>query len=608
MHLAISLYVGLLYVLPCAITESQPQREILTYQYSGKNAQQVFPQVDEITIDDLQQLYSEGSLNSYNLVQAYLERIRDVNSMLHAVGEINPDALAIASSLDAERAAGSVRGPLHGVPILVKDNIATQDKMNNTSGSYALLGATVSREATVVSKLRDAGAIILGKATMGEWAQCRSRKASSSHGWSAYGGQVYGAYYPQQDPSGSSSGSAVAVSVGLALGSLATETSGSIVLPAERNNVVGIKPTLGLTSRSMVIPISLRQDTVGPMAKTVKEAAYLLSAIAGMDSHDNWTFVQPHARTPNFAKACRFSGLKGARIGVPRNGIDHYIDDSTAPMMAAFEDALQLIGNAGAWVVENTDFAAFDPPAFARNSSIVLDTDFISGLAGYLSQLSYNPNDIHSLHDVARYTKAHPSEEYPDRDTYVWDRQLTRNISSDSAESWEAYQANLMMAEEQGVIGSLDRYNLDALVMPTFASFHLPAIAGLPVITVPLGFTPPGTMATMNLKRTMVSMGPGIPFGLAFVGRRWSEETLIALAYAFEQRTMTRKQMKPLIAPSFELGHHLRPTVSKPSPDIMRHVSLLETVVQPATQPTLTRYSTMQRWARAWLALVDYTA
>lgn len=546
-------------------------------------------------------------MTSYDLVQAYLERTWEVNSVLHAVGEINPDALAIARSLDAERATGSVRGPLHGVPILVKDNIATQDKMNNTSGSYALLGATVSREATVVSKLRNAGAIILGKSSMGEWAQCRSSKASSSHGWSAYSGQVHGAYYPQQDPSGSSSGSAVAVSVGLALGSLATETSGSIVLPGERNNVVGIKPTLGLTSRSMVIPISLRQDTVGPMAKSVKDAAHLLTAIAGRDNYDNWTFVQPYSRTPDFAKACSFSGLKGARIGVPRNGIHYYVDDSTAPMMAAFEDALQLIGNAGASVVDKADFAAFDPPAFARNSSIVLDTDFISGLANYLSQLSRNPNDIHSLSDVARYTKAHPSEEYPDRDTYVWDRQLTRNISSESAQSWQAYQANLLMAEEQGVIGTLDRYNLDALVMPTFASFHLPAIAGLPVITVPLGFTPPGTVATMNLKRTMVSMGPGIPFGLAFVGRRWSEETLISLAYAFEQRTMARKHMRPLIAPSFELSHLPRPTVVKPSSDITQHMSILETMAHPTTRPTLSRYSVMQRWARAWLALVDFS-
>lgn len=410
--------------------------------------------------------------------------------------------------------------------------------LTRTAGSYALLGATVARDATVVSRLRDAGAIILGKATMGEWAQCRSRKASSSHGWSAYGGQVHGAYYPLQDPSGSSSGSAVAVSVGLAVASLATETSGSIVLPGERNNIVGIKPTLGLTSRSMVIPISLRQDTVGPMAKTVKDAAYLLSAIAGKDNYDNWTLAQPHERAPDYVRACRSSGLKDARIGIPRNGIEYYLDSSTGPVMAAFEEAIQLILKAGASVIDHTNFAVFDPPAFARNSSIVLDTDFVSGLADYFSHLLKNPNGIHNLHDVLRYTMSDPREEYPSRDTYVWDRELTRNITSESAESYDAYQANLLMAEEQGIAGVMDSYNLDALVMPTFASFHLPAIAGLPIVTVPMGFTPARTPTVMNLKRTMVSMGPGFPFGLAFIGRRWSEETLISLAYAFEQRTM----------------------------------------------------------------------
>ena len=393
---------------------------------------------------------------------------------------------------------------------------------------------------------------------MGEWAQCRSRKASSSHGWSAYGGQVQGAYYPQQDPSGSSSGSAVAGSVWLALGSLATETSGSIVLPGERSNIVGIKPTLGLTSRSMVIPISLRQDTVGSMARTVKDAAYMLSAISGRDRFDNWTFAQPFDGTPDYIRACRTSGLKGARLGIPRNGIEYYVEDFHKPVMDAFEEALQVISGAGASIMDNANFASFDPPAFGRNSSIVLDTDFVAGLAGYLSLLVRNPNNIRNLDDVARYTKSDPREEYPDRDTYVWDRELTRNITNESPESWEAYQANVLMAEEQGILGVLDQHHLDALVMPTFASFHLPAIAGLPIITVPLGFFPAGTTVTMNLKKTLVSVGPGVPFGIAFIGRRWSEETLIALAYAFEQRTQARRKLKPLVSPRFELGHRLR--------------------------------------------------
>ncbi|KAL8837505.1 MAG: hypothetical protein Q9170_002498 [Blastenia crenularia] len=441
--------------------------------------------------------------------------------------------------------------------MVTQDNIATKDQMNNT-------GARVPREASIVTRLRDAGAIILGKATMGQWAQCRSRKASSSHGWSAYGGQVHGAYYPQQDPSGSSSGSAVAVSIGLALGSIATETSGSIVNPAERSNVVGIKPTLGLTSRDMVIPISLRQDAVGPIGRTVKDAAYMLTAITGRNTYDNWTSIQPYEVTPNYVKSCNHLGLKGARVGIPRNGIDFHSDESTRPIMTAFEKAVQTVRDAGARVIEEANFSSYDAPAFARNSSIVLDTDFVAGLSDYLSQLAVNPNGVYSLSDLARFTRSHPQEQYPDRDTYVWDRQLSRNISNSSPESWAAYQANLFMGGEQGVVGALDRHKLDALIMPTFASFHLPAIAGLPIISVPLGFYPPQTPLRMNAKKTMVSVAPNIPFGISFIGRKWSEEKLISLAYAFEQHTRVRRKMKPYIRPTFELSDQLEPTDEKP--------------------------------------------
>ena len=266
-----------------------------------------------------------------------------------------------------------------------------------------------------MAKLRGAGAIILGKATMGEWAQMRSRKAKSSHGWSAYGGQALAAYYPFQDPSGSSSGSAVAASTGLALGALATETSGSIVLPGEKSNVVGIKPTLGLTSRSMVIPISLRQDSVGPIAKTVKDAAYILSAISGKDKADNWTSAQPFDEVPDYVKACRYSAFKGARVGVPRNGIKPFLKESTRPIMEAFEEALDLVQAAGAKVVDQADFASFDIDAFGRNSSIVLGTDFVAGLSYYFAQLEHNPHDIHNLDDVARHARNDPREAFSDR-------------------------------------------------------------------------------------------------------------------------------------------------------------------------------------------------
>ena len=410
------------------------------------------------------------------------------------------------------------------------------------------------REATVVTKLRDAGAVILGKATMGEWAQYRSRRASSSHGWSAYGGQALGAYYPQQDPSGSSSGSAVAASIGLALGSLATETSGSIVNPSERNNVVGIKPTVGLTSRDMVIPISLRQDSVGPIAQSVKDAAYMLSAIAGKDHHDNWTSLQPSDGKPDYVKACKYFALKGARIGVPRNGIDPFLDVTTTAVMVAFENALRTVREAGARVIEEANFSSFDIGALGRNNSIILDTDFASGLSDYFSQLTKNPQNIHNLADLSHFTRSDSRERYPDRDTYVWDRLLSRNVTDKSTEAWTAYQANLLMGGDHGVVGTLDRYNLDALIMPTFTSFHLPAVAGLPIVTVPLGFYPARTPMSMNPKKTMVTVAPNIPFGIAFVGRKWSEATLISLAYAYEQRTMVRKKMHPYIRPASELA------------------------------------------------------
>ena len=257
---------------------------------------------------------------------------------------------------------------------------------------------------------------MLGKATMGEWAQFRSRRESSSHGWSAYGGQCLGAYYPRQDPSGSSSGSAVAASLGLASGALATETSGSIVLPAEKSNIVGIKPTLGLTSRSMVIPISIRQDSVGPVAQTVKDAAILLSAIVGKDTHDNWTYFKFFLLVPEIVKACNSSAFKGARLGVPRNGIDYFLDNSTKPIMATFEAALGLIRNSGAKIVDKADFALFDVPAISRNSGIVMGTDFVAGLSAYLETLKLNPNNIRNLADIKKFTEDDIREEYPDRD------------------------------------------------------------------------------------------------------------------------------------------------------------------------------------------------
>ncbi|PQE10483.1 amidase protein [Rutstroemia sp. NJR-2017a BBW] len=505
----------------------------------------------EATAEDLVSGLESGLWTSVDLVTAYTIRIQEVQSLLNTVTEINPDAIAIAQTLDAERANGTLRGPLHGLPMLIKNNIATLDKMNNTAGSYSLIGAKVPRDSTIAAKLRKAGVVILGKTNLSQWANFRS--SNSSNGWSAYGGQVYGAYAPNMDPSGSSSGSGVGSSIGLAFATLGTETSGSILSPSSQNNLVGIKPTVGLTSRSLVIPISEHQDTVGPMARTVADAAYVLTAIAGKDEYDNYTSAQPFDTPPDYTRALNFSSLRGARIGIPRNGI--YGGRGEEPVLAAFEEAIQVMKNAGAIIVDNTNFTAWDDYASDPNgyASIVLDADFVSDLANYLSQLTYNPNNITSLADESRFTKSFPLEDYPERDTAVWDESLALGYNNSDSRFWQAYQTTSFWGGEGGVTGALERYNLDALIMPTDYSPGLPALAGLPGVTVPLGFYPPNTTVITSPPWNLTGTGPNIPFGLSFLGAKWSEETLIGFAYAYEQRTMTRNKVQPFIQPNTQL-------------------------------------------------------
>ena len=467
--------------------------------------------------------------------------------------EINPDALTIAASLDTERANGATRGPLHGVPILIKNNIATMDKMSNTAGSFALLGAKVPADSTLAAKLRAAGVIILGKSNLSQWANFRS--FNSTNGWSAYGGQTFAAYYPEQDPSGSSSGSGVSSSIGLAFAALGSETSGSILSPSEVNNLIGIKPTVGLTSRTLVIPISEHQDTVGPMARTVKDAAYVLQAIAGKDPQDNYTLAQPFDSPPNYVAACNFSAFRGARIGIPRNLIDATeLPDST--ILAAFAAAINIIKKAGATIVDNTNITAYalDQYNNGNSSTIVLDADFVTDLPkNYLSKLTTNPQNVHDLADVSNFTHRFPPEDYPDRDTGVWDEALAAGFGNTSPEFWAAYQTNLEIAGIEGITGLLHNYTLDALILPTAFSPGLPALIGSPVITVPLGFYPPSEPIVRNKRGTLVETAPNIPFGISFLGGKWSEASLIGFAYAFEQRTRVRDQVQPYLVPKTEL-------------------------------------------------------
>ncbi|RAR13609.1 amidase signature enzyme [Stemphylium lycopersici] len=526
--------------------------------YAQYNTTTGLPLLLDATADDLAAGLDAGAFTSLDLVQAYVGRIIEVNKTLHMVVEINPDAWTIAKELDEERAAGKSRGPLHGLPVLIKNNIATADEMNNTAGSWSLIGAKVPRDATVAAKLREAGAIILGKTNLSQWANYRS--SNSSNGWSAQGGQTYGAYYPGQDPSGSSSGSGVAASIGLAFGTLGTETDGSILSPSQVNNLVGIKPSVGLTSRSLVIPISEHQDTVGPMARTVKDAAYILQAISGPDQYDNYTSAIPwalnttNATKPDYVAACKLNALEGKRIGVPRNAIGTP-STSSAPIYAAFEAALEVLRSAGAIIVEETNYTAWDQYLESSAEGTVLDGDFVPNLASYLAQLTYNPNDVTSLEEVRNFTQIFPAEEYPNRNTAQFDSSIAQsmNFSNTSPQFWAAYQEDLYLGGEGGLLGALSTYKLDAVVVPTRSASGISAIIGGPVVTVPLGAYPANTTVVTNARGDLNATAPGIPFGISFAGDLWSEESLIGFAYAFEQRTMVRKLVKPYLTPSIEI-------------------------------------------------------
>ncbi|KAK0748312.1 amidase signature domain-containing protein [Apiosordaria backusii] len=515
---------------------------------------QEFPSLLNAEIHDLIEGLDAGLFTSVDLINAYIARINEVNSTLRAVTQINPDALSIAADLDAARAAGTNHGPLHGIPILLKDNIATFDKMENTAGSYALLGAKVPEDSTVVAKLRQAGAVILGKTNLSQWAMFRS--FNTSNGWSSIGGQTEGAYFPKQDPSGSSSGSGVASSIGLAAASLGTETHGSILSPAHLNNLVGIKPTVGLTSRYLVVPISERQDTIGPMARTVKDAAYLLSAISGKDSKDNYTSSIPFPSIPDYVSACQLGSLSGKRIGVPRNLIQ------TPPpfqyITRAFTSALDVLRQANATIIDNLYLPGQDLMNLGPYQMHVLNAEFISDLPKYFASLTHNPANLSDLQSLIDWTKSHDHlEHYPERDVARWEAALSfTGHGNDSPYFWGNYSAQIYAAGPQGILGAMKNHSLDALVLPTFWSPTMPALLGTPVVTVPLGKLP--TDGSVVEERDdfgqLVRWAGNLPFGISFIGEGFSEEKLIGLAYDFEQRTKVRETVEVYIKPKTELG------------------------------------------------------
>ena len=380
---------------------------------------------------------------------------------------------------------------------------------------------------------------------------------NTSNGWSAFGGQVTAPYYPGQDPSGSSSGSGVSSALGLAAFCLGTETSGSITSPSELNNIVGIKPTVGLTSRDLVVPISSHQDTIGPMARSVKDTAYLLSVIAGTAAFDtdNYTSAQPFSTTPDYVAACNFSALSGARIGIPRNLIDVPKTSPSYYSIQVFNSILPLLRAAGATIIDNTNFTGY-PLINARGilTQSVLATDFETDLpASYLRHLTTNPHNITSVPSLRSYTHSDPREAWPERDTLIWAQGIQLNYTSTSPLFWSNYTTNLHLAGPLGVTGALKNHSLDALILPTNFAYEVPALIGSPLITVPLGATPSNTTVTKNGFGNLNATGPNFPFGISFMGAKWSEEKLIGLAYAFEQRTKVRGMVVPYVQPRTEL-------------------------------------------------------
>ncbi len=504
----------------------------------------------ERALADLAADLDRGDLSSRELTEAYLDRIAAMNTagpMLRAVIETNPDAPAIAEALDAERREGRVRGPLHGIPILIKDNIDTADQMLTTAGSLALADSRPERDAGVTQRLREAGAIILGKASLSEWANFRSPHSTS--GWSGRGGQCLNPYQLDRSPSGSSSGSGTAAAAALAAGTIGSETDGSILSPSGACGIVGIKPTVGLTSRSGVIPIAASQDTLGPMTRTVADAAVLLAAIAGPDARDPATAAAP-AINWTLDQLLDRNALRGARIGVAREVYWGYsqITDAVA------EQALEAMRDSGAEIIDPAnittarEIAGGWPPSADDPRLTVLLYEFKDGLNRYLAR---RDGARKTLADIIAFNRDHAAEELP------WFGQELFEMAEECGPLTDqryrdALARNQRVSREEGIDAVLKEHRLDALVAPTsgpawkidlvnggggIGGCSTPAaMAGYPAITVPMG------------------MVHGLPVGLTFMGTAWSEPTLIRLAYAFEQASMARR------TPTYALAGVLPPT------------------------------------------------
>jgi amidase len=488
------------------------------------------PSVVEASVGKLQGDMAAGRATSQSITQGSLDRIRRLDRAgprINAVLETNPEALAIARSLDRERRAGKVRGPLHGIPVLLKDNIDTGDHMLTTAGSLALLGVPAARDAFIVTRLREAGAVIIGKTNLSEWANIRSSKSTS--GWSARGGQTKNPYALERNPCGSSSGTGSAVAASFAVVGVGTETDGSIVCPSSAAGLVGMKPTVGLVSRSGIVPISHSQDTAGPMARGVADAAAVLTAIAGVDPEDPATQAAKGHIEADYRSFLKADALKGARIGVARKRVTGY----SAHTDRLFEQAIADLKRLGAEIVDPADFGNMGD--YDEEELEVLLYELKADLNAYLARRTGVP--VHTLEDVIAFNERNGDREMPWFGQDLFIKAQAKGPLTDEAYVKAAEKARRLA--RAGIDDVLAQHKLDAIVAPTGSPAWLTdpvngdafqgsssapaAVAGYPNITVPMG------------------QAHGLPVGMSFVGTAWSEGKLLGLAYSYEQGTKHRR-------------------------------------------------------------------
>ena len=488
-------------------------------------------ELDEVTIPQLQDGMKSRKYTAQSLVEKYLARIDEIDKRgpaVNAIIELNPDALSIAKALDQERNAKGARGPLHGIPVLIKDNIDTADRMMTTAGSLALVGSKPPQDSFVAQRLRVAGAVILGKTNLSEWANIRSSHSVS--GWSGRGGLTKNPYALDRNACGSSSGTGAGISANLAVVGIGTETDGSIVCPSSSNGLAGIKPTVGLVSRGGIIPISHSQDGAGPMCRTVRDAAILLGALTGVDPDDSATAASAGKSQTDYAQYCDPHGLKGARIGVARKyfGFNDAVD-------ALMEQSLNVMKTQGATLVDPADIATLGK--FDDTELLVFMYELKADLNAYLARLGPGA-PVRTLQDIIDFNDRNRQKEMPYFGQDLFVKAQSKGPLSEK-EYLEAVEKNHQLARTEGIDALMDKYHLDAIVAPTGGpawltdlvngdhsaggSSNAAAVAGYPNVNVTAGFL------------------SGLPVGISFFGRAWSEPTLIKMAYSFEQAIKARQ-------------------------------------------------------------------